>query len=73
MVLIEDCRDDPENPQNQARDDMPFVTGEHQAQVSGKVSTKRKPPPAAPPGPQPDYRPRHVQRPVEEMPTDEDV
>jgi hypothetical protein len=59
LILIEDCQDDPENPANQPRGAMPFVTGE--------------PPPAAPPGPQPDYRPRHVQRPIEEMPADEET
>jgi hypothetical protein len=62
-ILIEDCQGDPENPANQPRGVMPF----------DKMSTKRAPPPAAPPGPQPDYRPRHVRRPVEELPADEDV
>ena len=68
FVLIENCQDDPENPANQPRGGTPFVTGEHHSQVS---TNKRPPPPAAPPGPQPDYRPRHVLRTVEEMPDEE--
>jgi hypothetical protein len=63
LILIEDRQGDPENPENQAGGATLFVTS----------TSKRKPPPAAPPGAQPDFRPRHQQRPVEDMPSDEEV
>jgi hypothetical protein len=72
-ILIEDCADDPENPANQSHGATSYVADESVSTV-GTVSTpKQKPPPAAPPGPQPDYRPRHMRRPVEEMPVDEET